>query len=349
MNIIFEQKPYRVTLQNKADFDVVDLLKHTQWGTKETVYQRKDSEKDIMRVPDPLFFSLEKQDELIGTCCFSRRIFSIHGRTYDCWYGKYFSIDSKRQGGIFGHMILKNIRMYFEKQTEMPTVFYAYVDASNQRSHKLITHIGFQQIRSFQTLTFSRLYPKKDKRVSLINEEDTDEMLLLLNEAYKEYSFARFDKQYFKTNYFVLKIEDEIIAGIHVTMAHWIIRSLSGIAGKLIIKLVPHIPILSKLFNPKDFRFAAFDGIYYKAGFEKEFFILMESVCASLNVCTGITWLDSESLLYTKLKSSGSWGIMEKIKDNIPAHVVAAFKNISHEEQERIHSAPAYIAAADII
>jgi hypothetical protein len=349
MTVIFEEYPYKVTLQHTPESKSVDLLKRTYWGTKETVYQHKNTEENIAEVPEPSFFNLEKLGELIGTCCFSKRKGNSNGYTYDAWYSRYFAIDASKQGGVFGNMILKHIRSYFENQTHRSSVFYAYVDASNVRSSKLLGHIGFNAIRSFETCTFSRLYPEKDKRVSLISPEYQNAMLALLQDSYKEYSFAHFDQEYFQENYFVLKKENEIVAGVRVNMAHWVVRSLPGFSGKLIIKLLPHIPVISRLFNPTNFRFAAFDGIYCKEGNEKEFFKLMESVCNTFKVSTGLMWLDSDSALYHRFKSAGDWGIMDKLKEKIAAHVVVAFKNIPQEEQERIAKCPAYISVVDII
>ena len=347
MKTIFDQPPYKITLQHTPDIKSVDLLKHTLWGTKETVYQHLDTEEHIAKVPDPVFFDLDKNDERIGTCCFSKR--TTHGQTYDVWYSRYFAIDAKRQGGVFGYMILKHIRKYFEQNIQQPSIFYAYVDASNIRSHKLVTHTGFKRIRSFETLTFSRLYPKKDKQVTLLALEDKEYMTDLLEGAYRDYLFCNFDPSFFDGKYYVLKTEGEILAGIRVHKAHWVIKRLAGWSGSVIIKLLPYVPVLSRLFNPRSFTFAAFDGVYCKSGHEKEFFILMESVCASLNVSTGIMWLDSGSELYHRLKDAGDWGIMDKLKENIPADVVAAFKHIPEDAQKKIAMHPAYISVADII
>ncbi|WP_018343940.1 GNAT family N-acetyltransferase [Cytophaga aurantiaca] len=349
MNTIFEKHPYKIILQHKPDQAVISLLKHTLWGTKETVYQHQDTEENIQKVPDPLFFSLQKQDEVIGTCCFSKTTMSVNNNKYDFWYSRYFSIDKQKQGGIFGSMILKHIRNYFEQHTLVQSVFYAYVDASNIRSQKLLKYIGFKKLRSFETLTFSRLYPKKDKNVSLIDSTDKETMLDLLKESYKDFLLTDFTPKFCDDSYYVLKKENEILAGVRVHTAHWVIRSLSGLAGKVIIKILPHIPVLRRLFNPREFRFLAFDGVYIKDGHEKELFALMESVCSSLKVNTGLLWMDSESALYHKLKAAGNWGIMDKLKENIPAHVVAAFKNIPKEELEKISSSPIYISAMNII
>ena len=117
MKIIFEQEPYKVTLHHKAGLGTIDLLKRTLWGTIETVYQHQQTEQNIEKVPSPSFFNLEKEGQIIGTCCFSKISISINGQTYDSWYSRYFAIDSHMQGSIFGALILKQVRMYFEKQT----------------------------------------------------------------------------------------------------------------------------------------------------------------------------------------------------------------------------------------
>lgn len=349
MEIVFKQQPYIITVQNKAGFSTVNLLKRTQWGTAETVYQHQHTEQNIDRVPGPLFFNLQKEQTLIGTCCFSKRNTAVHGERYDVWYARYFSIETGKQGNIFGNMMMKHIRSYFEKQIQYPAVFYAYVDAANIRSSKLVQHTGFKTIRNFETLTFSRLYPKTNKNVSLILQQDKDTMRVLLETAYQDHVFAHFDTAFFDENYFVFKKDNVIVAGIRLHMAHWIIRSLGGWAGTVLIKLLPHLPVLSRLFNPDAFRFAAFDGIYSKAGYETEFFALMESVCARVDRSIGIMWLDADSALYKRLKHAGDWGIINKLKKNIPAHIVASFKNISQETQEKITACPAYISAVDII
>lgn len=347
--VVFEHGLYKVVIQKTPGVKVVDLLKSTFWGTNGTLYQHKNTEQNISYMIDPLFFSLEKKGELIGTCCFSKRKTGATERTYDALYSRYFSIVQQKQGGIFGKMILKHIKTYFEQTIDKPTVLYAYVDQANIRSYKLLKHIGFESIRSFETLAFSRIYPKVDKRVSRIKAADKDALLTMLHNQYKEYTLVNFDRLFFKDDYFVLKVEDEIVAGIRANVAEWTIRQLPGVSGKLIVNFLPYIPFLSRLFNPGNFRFSAFEGVYCKIGYEKELFLLMESVCGLLKIQTGMMWLDKESELYLRLKNGGDWGIMNRIKDDIPAYVVAAFKNIPEDEKEIFRKYPVYISAFDLI
>lgn len=349
MNLIYSSGSYKIILQGKPDMETIDLLKSTQWGTDGPIYQHKDTEQRILKMDKPLFFSLRKNAKTIGTCNFTRRKINVKGKIYESCYSRYFAIEKKSQGKIFGYLILKIIKAYFEQNTFEPTIFYAYVDPENLRSHKLLQHIGFSVMRKFETYVFSRSFPKADSRVSRIKYEERHELLDLLIKQYANYTFVNFEKLFLLDNYFVLRRDNKIVAGIQANSTAWVIHSLPGFSGKIIINLIPHLPILSRLFNPKNFHFVAFDGVYCKEGYEKDLFLLMESVCALLNLNTGMMWLDADSELCARLKNAGDWGIMNKLKENIPGYLVAAFKNVSEKECKAFYNCPAYINALDLI
>ena len=171
---------------------------------------------------------------------------------------------------------------------------------------------------------------------------------MLLKEQYKNYSFINFEPLFLHDDYFVLKKENEVVAGIRANITQWKMRHLPGISGKVFMQLLPYTPFISRLFNPKDFRFIGFEGIYCKSGNEKDLFVLMESVCAELKLHTGMIWMDPESELYGRIKEAGNWGIMNRMKEKIPVNVVAAFRNIPEKEQLKFRQYPVYISAFDL-
>lgn len=348
MELIFEHNPYKIIKEERMRQGAIKLLGEITYGTNGPLYQHVDAPQKVNHIIRPLSFTLEKQDRTIGTCTFLERDFIIEGKKYQAWYSRYFAIAKEDQGKIFGNLLLKNIKTYFEKVTNAPTVFYGYVDNANPRSKRLLKHIGLEIIRNFETLVFSRVYPKKDDRVNRIVENDKAEILALLKKQYNNYIFANFEPLFLHGNYFVLKINNEIVAGIRANITKWEIRHLPGMSGKILMKLLPYTPFISKIFNPKDFRFLGFEGIYCKQGYEKELFVLMESVCAELKLYSGIIWIDPKSELYNRIKEAGDWGIMNKLKDHIPANVFAAFRNIPEEEQVAFRNNPAYISAFDL-
>jgi hypothetical protein len=348
MKVMSEPVPYSIISEKKPRAGAIELLSSIVYGTNGPLYQHVDVPQKIKNIIRPLFFTLEKEGKTIGTCTFLERDVRIGDRVYKGWYGRYFAITPENQGTIFGNLLLKNTRDYFEQTTDIPTVFYGYVDNENPRSKKLLKHIGLEVIRNFETLVFSRICPKKDKRVIKIAKTDKQEILVLLKEQYKNYAFVNFEPLFLDDNYFVLKNGNEIVAGIRANIVKWKIRYLPGISGKILMQLLPYVPFISRLFNPDDFRYIGFEGIYCKQGYEKELFILMESVCAELKLYTGMIWIDPESELHKKIKKAGNWGIMNKLKANIPVGIVAAFRNIPKQEQIKFRKHPAYISAFDL-
>ena len=348
MTTIYDDKNYKITVSEKPTKTAVDLLHSTLWGTKGPLFQHMDTPEKVDYLSSAIAFNLEKDGKAIGTCTVLERKITVQGKEYKTWYGRYFTIDKKFQGRIYGNLLLKHIKKYMENISPVPSIFYAYVEQSNIRSSKLLKYTGFEAVRNFETSVFSRMYPKKDKRVSKIKDGDAQLIIDLLKTEYINNTFVNFDNLFFQDNYFVLKENNEIIAGLQASLVKWEVRQLPGAAGKVIINILPHLPFVSKLFNPKDFRFAAFEGVFCKPGRESELFKLMESVCAELNLSIGMLWMDPSTEVYKRFKKAGDWGIMNKMREDMPVYVFAGFKDVPKTEQEIFYKKPAYISAFDL-
>jgi RimJ/RimL family protein N-acetyltransferase len=349
MKVLYKKGSYRVIVEEKPNQDAIELLHTTLWGTNGPIFEHLDTQERVIHLSGSLAFSLEKNGKTIGTCTVLERDIEVEGKPYKTWYGRYFAVDIKHQGKVFGNILLREMKKYLQEVSDLPTIFYAYVDQANPRSRKLLLHTGFEVIRSFETSVFSRMYPKKDARVSKIRSgDDVNNILSLLKKQNENNTFLNFDNLFFQDNYFILKEGDEIVAGIQASITKWKIRKLPGFSGKIIIKVLPHVPFISRLFNPKDFKFAAFEGLYCKKGREQEVFKLMESACAELKLFTGMVWMDPETELSKRIKKAGDWGLMDKMREDLPAHVVAGFQNVSKKEQEIFHKMPVYISAFDL-
>lgn len=348
MKIIYERGDYKIKLEKIPNKKAVELLHSTLWGTAGPLFQHMDTPEKVHHLHKSLAFTLEKNDKAIGTCTVLEREITLDGKIYKTWYGRYFTVEKKYQGRIFGNLLLKHMKSYMEEISSVPTIFYAYVDQANPRSRKLLQYTGFEIIRNFETSIFSRLYPKKDKRFSRLRENEFDLIKKILQSEYSNETFVNFDNLFYQNNYFVLKNGNEIIAGLQATKVKWKIRFLPGLSGKIMIKVLPFTPFLSRLFNPNEFYFAAFEGIYCKQGYEKDLFLLMESACAELNLCNGMIWWDQKSELKQRIKPIGDWGLMNKISKSVPIDVIAGFRNINQIEKKKFYDQPAYISAFDL-
>lgn len=349
MEVLYEKGAYKIIVEEKPNTDAIELLHTTLWGTNGPIFEHLDTQERVLHLSASLAFTLLKKGKTIATCTVLERDIEVEGKAYKTWYGRYFAVDLEYQGKVFGNLLLREMKNYLVQLSDLPTIFYAYVDQANPRSRKLLLHTGFEVIRSFETSVFSRMYPKKDPRVTKIrSSEDIENILLLLKTQNENNTFLNFDNLFFQNNYFILKEDNEIIAGIQASITKWKIRKLPGFSGKIIIKVLPHVPFISRLFNPKDFRFAAFEGIYCKKGREAEVFKLMESACAELKLYTGMVWMDPELELSKRIKNAGEWGLMDKMREDLPAHVVAGFQNVSDRDQQIFHKNPVYISAFDL-
>ncbi|OFY63706.1 MAG: hypothetical protein A2Y71_00130, partial [Bacteroidetes bacterium RBG_13_42_15] len=227
-------------------------------------------------------------------------------------------------------------------------IMYAFIESMNERSKNLVHQAGYEYIRSFLTVAFSRFSPKPDGRVSKISTPDEKKkMESLLLEYYLGHSFFSTDYAFYGDKYYVLKEEGEIIAGVSVLPSSYKIYDMPGIWGWIYMKVLPRAPYFKRLFHPDEFRHLVFDAIYCRKGKEDLLAALFESVCALEGYFTGLTWLDDRSELYDKLRSGVKMGALNRMLNAKPGLVYARFLNLTEKEKEYFYDAPAYISGFD--
>ena len=146
MEVIYEYRDYKIILEEKPNKTAIQLLHTTLWGTNGPIFEHLDTAEKVDHLSKSLAFSLEKNGRTIGTCTVLEREITVEGKKYRTWYGRYFTIDKQYQGSIFGGILLKYIKAHMESISNLPTIFYVYVDQANPRSSKLLKYIGFEII-----------------------------------------------------------------------------------------------------------------------------------------------------------------------------------------------------------
>jgi hypothetical protein len=226
-------------------------------------------------------------------------------------------------------------------------IMYAFVESMNERSKNLVHQAGYEYIRSFLTVAFSRFSPKSDPRVEKLQENEKAGMEKLLREYYLNYSFFSTDYSFFGDKYYVLKEENEIVAGVSAIPSVYKVYDVPGIWGWVIMKVLPQTPYFRRLFYPGEFRYLVFDALYCKKGREDLIGNLLESACAAEGFHTGLTWLDDHSQLYDKLRTTVKMGALNRMLNAKPGLVYTKFINIDEKEKEVFYNAPAYISGFD--
>lgn len=368
---ILRSSDLEVRVSGEADEGILDILNHAVQGSEgglrfslQNVAGRIKAYKDQIR-----FISLYKKNKITGTVGACFRVSGQGPLRYPTTYIRYLAFQSVYQAGTDWRQREKTmIRSEqgddsFKRRTldilsrpyllELPDVFeqdrhimYAFVESMNERSKNLVHQAGYEYIRSFLTVAFSRFSPKSDSRVSKLSIEEMAGMKKLLLDYYKGYSF--FSPEYaFSGTYYVLKENGEVVAGVNAIPSLYKIFDIPGIWGWVIMNVLPKMPYFRRLFSPDEFRYLVFDSIWCKPGREKLLGNLFETACAMEGFNTGITWLDDRSELYDRLRTEVKMGALNRMLNAKPGLVYARFINLNELEKEPFYNAPAYVSGFD--
>lgn len=350
-----------LSIEQEATPQITDLLEKSVWGTptKSMLYTHCNAKHKAANITAPYFVSLKRHEKIMGLGCFCNYQIWNQDTLLDSYYIRYFSFKDAYQ---IAHVTKQN--KYAKKShvkeelttvlstdglatPDQKTLFYAYVDPGNERSINLCNHFGFHPIRSYTTCLFSRMSPKRHKDVTKCSTADKSTLAILLKDQYADYNMFSTRNLFFEDNYYVIKNADgEILAGVQANAEHWHIHEMPGFSGKLILNVLPKLPILNQLFNP-DYRFVALEGLYLKEGHEQSLMALLESVLAIHQLKSALIWLDTDSKLYTTITDVPK-GLMNYFYDEKEVQIIAKPINLDKQELDALKTQPAYISAFDM-
>jgi len=347
-------------VSRKVTRDIIDLLSDTVYGTPgKTRFQHTGVENKIKKLPHPYFITLKKESRLLGVANYNLKEDIYPSLSINHFYIRYFSFfeafriqkPGKKRSNT-RNKIKEDIISFMEKgsfeEENQKALYFAYIEMENERSKMMVSSLGFIPIRELSTSLFSRFFPKIDKKVKEITPEQKPLIKKKLEEFYKGYTF--FDPAYLfgNGNYYVLMEGDEIVAGVQATKTTWVVKELPGWDGKILFYLLPYVPLVSRVFNPRDYSFASLEYLYVKSGYEKSLNVLFESVCAFQGLNNAMIWADNKSLLYNTLRQNVNFGILDKLHKTVPGHVVVKYTGLNKYEKVLFENTPAYISAFDL-
>jgi hypothetical protein len=368
---LFDYKGLEVRVSDYANEGILDILNHAVQGSEgglrfslQNIAPRIAAYKDQIR-----FVSLYKKNQITGTVGSCFRVSGQGNLRYPSSYLRYLAFQSTYQTDsgwrirrkplikpekddsfkqktleIFSKPHLLDLNDVFEGDKH---IMYAFIESMNERSKNLVHQAGYEYIRSFLTVAFSRFSPKTDLRVFKLKEEEKPGMESLLIDYYKDYSFYSTENSFFGDRYYVLKEGGEIVAGVSAIPSVYKVYDIPGVWGWVIMKVLPKTPFYRRLFRPGEFRYLVFDAIYCKKGRENLLGTLFESACAAEGFNTGLAWLDDRSELYDKMRTIVKMGALNRMLNAKPGLVYSRFINLSEKEKEYFYNAPAYISGFD--
>lgn len=348
--LLLEEGDIKIERMHGLSQEVIQFLDSVTWGTDYSLYEHLDTEERIRHLADPHLILLRFQGRIGGTAVFTRREVLCNGQSFNSYYIRYFAASEEMRGkGLikkYGVQIMQLIRQDVTEKT----IFWGAIERGNIRSWKVASSAGYVESVSMKTMGFSRFFPKIDPRMTVVaGDAEKKEMLGLLKGMYKHHNLVQFESLFIHGNYFTLREKGEIIAGAQVHLALWSVRHMPGIKGKLILNVIPILPFINKIFNPKRFDFLGFEGIYFKPGRENEVLKLFSSLLAHFNKNSALFWFDPRCPHYATLKKQGHLGMLYPFVKNADSRIMISFENMDKPDQELVNKGPDYLSAFDFL
>jgi RimJ/RimL family protein N-acetyltransferase len=345
--LLADSPPLRLTISRTASPLGVALLQQTIYGTHGPQYSHTGQAEKVTHVTGPYFFDLWVGEELVGTYCLSERLVQTPAGQVAGYYGRYLAVAAAHRGHGYGHRLKQEAVRYIERTQPAPQVFYSYIEEANARSLRISAQAGFQPVALLEALAFGRLYPRPDARFEQLAPAELPAMRAALAAAYAGYSLVQFDHLYDQQHYFVLRENGQIIAGVQANMVRWRIVAMPGFGGQLLLRVLPHVPVLKRLINPANYEFAALEALYVQPGREPELLRLLESVLAHFGFTSALVLLDVASPLHHYLKGSGKLGLLQRLKQPTYTQVFLKANGLTPEQVKQNPAQPLYTSAFD--
>ncbi|PKR82222.1 hypothetical protein CW751_02505 [Brumimicrobium salinarum] len=300
-------------LRENYNDEVLALLKSVTLGSNGARYQHQRLENRIQQVYKPLFLNLERNDKVLGNITFCRRPKN--------WYVRYFAFDlgmqatNKQPRSKSQYSGLKKrIGSYFDSAFELdeaPETFYAYIDPRNERSLWMSQNFNFYTVAKIATQSFSRVKPKEKERVAPTKANEF--IKEKVNSIYGKAPFYFTQHTFNEDPFYVLKVNNEIVAMAKTHNAEWKITRLPGKNGTLMRNVIPFVPGLRKVIRPNSHVFTVVDSVWSKEHNAKYIEELFEGILYYEKTNTMIWWVDQKEPIYRKAKDEVNWGLLNKV------------------------------------
>lgn len=330
-------------VRKEASKALLELLEKAPLGTKGAVYWHLNTNEIIYKLDEAVFISLERNEKCVCNITFCHR----NGHQYIRYFAfdKLFQTTKRGQKPPSNRNFKLKIAKMFEYELNSGTKsFYAYIEPKNERSHWMRENFGFVNAAQIQTQTFSRLRAKKSLRVE---ELLTKEPQLSLLSKFK-HELYHTSSTMSRMRYFELKNEDgKILASCRAQTANWKIEQMGGAFGKLLTRLIPYLPFINRLIDPKDFSFVVVDAVHVDEPTPAFLDELFESLLAEYQKTVIFWWTDVKNSILQQVQPKLNWGLIDKFIGRPKVDLVV--KTNDQQLLEKLKTNPFFVNGVDLI
>ena len=304
--------------------------------------------------------TIRRNEKAIGNMTVCERPLLVRNKEVDTLYVRYFSFlklfqssgqqKSKTKSSIFEkylNELFKTSNINIDTPEYKQSVYWAFIDPENNKSWNMANRFGFENIGHFSTYAFSRFFPKKSKSVSKIIEAEKDSTWQSIKTFYQDYSNLSKVHLFENNDYYVYRVNGKVVAGIQVFDVHWRIDAMPGLKGRILVKLLPYIPLVNRIINPNNYQFLAAEGMFWKNGYETKVQELLEAVLAEKNKNSMLMWFDDIDDRMIDQFYSMKVGLMQKMKADNSIEILAKFNSFDEDLKLDMITAKKYISGFD--
>jgi len=360
-----------VEVESTPGKELMEHMNQTIMGQTGGFRYRHTDLEDRMKAGDENYFMyLRKSGKMLGSVGFCGKPTETDGFAHDSWLIRYFSIKApmrtvpkKRRTGeelkvedkrttVLGRFIQPIFAdptqlREGESRKDMPSIIFATIDQTNLRSMNFSAEMGLETIGKFAAFSFSRMIPGRSNRIEPVKETERGVVLDQIREYYKGYTLFFPDAIFKNNDYYVIKKEGRMVAGLQIYRVAWKIVDMGNRMANISGQLITRIPWFRKRFSGDELRFLAFDAIYCEPGCEPILYELMEGILERTGYYFAMMMMDTESDLYRQLSKHKKWGVLNKIVGTAIAEIRVRFFNIPDDIRQKFYERPTYIPTYD--
>lgn len=333
--------------------EIVSLLEQTRLGTNGAQYRHLDTAQRIRKVENPLFLYIQRHERVLGNITFSRRKMK-EGES--AFYIRYFAFDSSWSSSGKGNEKYRNsllksgLEVFFDcafqgEYGEPADLFYAYIEPANSRSMWMAHQFSFTPHTTFVTWSFSRLLPKLANGFFSLDEQFQRTYAEQLEKTYSEHTlfYPHHTKQ--AEHIYGIVENNRLVCACAVHVVNWEIVRLPGKLGQVWTKVLPFVPLLRRVVNPKSHRFATVEGIVVDPEYAHRLKDLFESILAATETHLLLSWYDENDHVLAKHFGAQKRGLAKLLLPLQRAYVMTKSKEPPLVQATK----PVYISAFDLI
>jgi GNAT superfamily N-acetyltransferase len=310
--------------------ELTDHLENVDWGFETGVRYRILERLAMLNtvIPHGEFRLLRDHEHLIGTLFSLHKNVSFGGKSLiKARYETLLSVRPEEHGK--GHA--KALIRAALSREETPAIQYAYIEAKNSPSAAAFKAQGYEIFGRFLATTFNRLRPTLSPHVELISTEHVDVLKNRLAELYQDHLLNDFDISFDPAHYWVFLDQGKPVAGVQIEEELWSITSMPGPDGWFAVHILPHLPFLNKILNPRKIPVLKLGHLYAPEGCEKEFMELAMHLTRYYRKKLALAYLDPRSSVYKRLKEKIPFGLFNPLFET-PVNIWARFQGFTANE-----------------